>query len=176
MKLDNIRAMTLIALFASVIAVISQIAIPSPTGVPLTLQTFIIALTGCMLGSKKGAISVLVYILIGAVGIPVFSNFKGGLGTLFGYTGGFLISFIFMAMLCGAGRNQKKFVGILLCLSSVILNHACGIGWFSIITENGFFPSAVQVSFPYLIKDIISVVSAYFCGILLTKRVKFIDD
>lgn len=71
--------LVIIALFAAITAVLSQIAIPMPTNVPVTLQTFAVALCGFCLGSKKGTAAILVYILLGAVGIPVFTGFKGGL-------------------------------------------------------------------------------------------------
>ena len=70
--------MVQIAMFTAVVAVLSQIAIPMPSGVPVTLQTLAVALCGYVLGSKKGAVSLLVYALLGAVGAPVFANFKGG--------------------------------------------------------------------------------------------------
>ena len=90
-------------LMAAVTAIMAQIAIPMPQGVPMTLQTFAVTLAGIILGSKSGAISMLIYLLLGAVGLPVFSGFRGGLGMLVGPTGGFLISFPIMAFIIGLG-------------------------------------------------------------------------
>ena len=90
-------------LMAAVTAIMAQIAIPMPQGVPMTLQTFAVTLAGIILGSKRGAISMLIYLLLGAVGLPVFSGFRGGLGMLVGPTGGFLISFPIMAFIIGLG-------------------------------------------------------------------------
>lgn len=95
-------------MFAAVLAVMSQIAIPMPSGVPMTLQTFAVALAGAVLGWKLGALSALVYLLLGAAGVPVFSGMSGGLGVLLGKTGGFIFGFIFMALLCGLGAAQKN--------------------------------------------------------------------
>lgn len=176
MTMKNIRTMTLVAMFAALVAIVSQISIPMPSQVPLTLQTFAIALTGCMLGAKHGSMAVIVYILLGAVGLPIFSNFKGGLGTLFGYTGGFIFGFIFMAVLCGLGAKQKKHIGILLSFAGALITHVCGVIWFSIITKNGLFASAIQISLPYLIKDTLSAIAACFCADMLKKRLKFIED
>ena len=102
-KKISTKDMVQIAMFTAVVAVLSQIAIPMPSGVPVTLQTLAVALCGYVLGSKKGAVSLLVYALLGAVGAPVFANFKGGLGAIAGPTGGFIWGFIFMAFLCGLG-------------------------------------------------------------------------
>ena len=70
-----------IAMFTTLIAVLAQVSIPLPGGVPLTLQTFAVPLAGLILGAKRGTVSALLYVLLGAVGVPVFANFTGGLGT-----------------------------------------------------------------------------------------------
>ena len=100
--------LTAMALMAAVTSVMAQIAIPMPAGVPMTLQTFAVTLAGIVLGSKYGALSMLIYILMGAVGLPVFSSFSGGLGMLVGPTGGFLISFPIMAFIVGLGCSHIK--------------------------------------------------------------------
>ncbi|TDA70736.1 MAG: biotin transporter BioY [Clostridia bacterium] len=88
------RWMVLAALFAALIAVLAQLAIPLPGGVPFTMQLFGVFLTGSLLGGRWGAVAMLVYLLLGAAGMPVFSNGHGGLGWLLGPTGGFLIGFL----------------------------------------------------------------------------------
>ena len=108
MKKTNTKTIVMIGMFAAVLAVLSQISIPMPSGVPVTLQTFAVALTGFILGWKYGAISVGIYILLGTVGVPVFSNFSGGLGALFGKTGGFIWGFLFLAGFCGVSHITKK--------------------------------------------------------------------
>ena len=85
-----------IALFTALIAILAQISIPLPGGVPLTLQTFAVPLAGLVLGSKRGTIATVVYVLLGAVGVPVFSNFTVGLGIVLVLTGGFIVSFPLM--------------------------------------------------------------------------------
>ena len=89
--------MVYIALFSVLIGICSWISIPA--AVPFTMQTFAIFLTVAVLGGKKGTASVLLYILMGLVGIPVFSGFKAGPGVLLGTTGGYIIGFIFTALL-----------------------------------------------------------------------------
>ena len=90
------------ALFTAITAVLSQTAIPTPFDVPLTLQTFAVALCGYVLGVKWGLASIAAYILLGTVGVPVFSGFRGGVQVLFGATGGFIFGFLFLTGLCGA--------------------------------------------------------------------------
>ena len=78
------RDIVLVGMFAAVLAVISQISLPMPSGVPVTIQLFGVALVGAVLGSKLGFMATVVYILIGAVGLPGFSKFPGGLYLLAG--------------------------------------------------------------------------------------------
>ena len=73
------RDVVLTGMFAALLTAISQLSLPMPTGVPITIQAFGVALCGAVLGWKRGALATLVYILLGAVGLPVFANFQGGL-------------------------------------------------------------------------------------------------
>jgi len=100
--------LTSIALMAAVTVIMAQIAIPMPAGVPMTLQTLAVTMAGVILGAKRGAVSMLIYLLLGAVGLPVFSGFRGGLAMLVGPTGGFLISFPIMAFIIGLGAASHQ--------------------------------------------------------------------
>lgn len=95
--------MAYIGLFAVVIAICSWISIP--TVVPFTLQTFAVFLAVAVLGGKRGTLAVIVYVLLGAVGLPVFSGFKGGIGVLLNTTGGYIIGFVFSALVMWAFEN-----------------------------------------------------------------------
>lgn len=88
-------------LFVALLAVISQISLQIPGSVPITIQVFGVALTGAILGSRLGVISIFVYILLGAAGLPVFSNFRGGFQVLTSLQGGYVIAWPLMAALCG---------------------------------------------------------------------------
>lgn len=81
---EKITNIVMVGVFAAVLAVLSQISFPLPSGIPVTLQTFAVALCGYALGCKRGTLAVLVYIVLGAVGLPVFANFSGGFGSLVG--------------------------------------------------------------------------------------------
>ena len=93
----SIQDICSVAIMAALTAVMAQISIPMPMGVPMTMQTFAVTLAGVILGSKRGAVSMVVYLLIGSVGVPVFSNMGGGVQYLIGPTGGFLLSFPIIA-------------------------------------------------------------------------------
>ena len=88
----------MIGVMTAVICIMAQISIPMPFGVPMTMQTFAVAIAGIILGSKNSSIATLIYVLIGSVGIPVFSNFTGGYERLVGPTGGFILSFPLIAI------------------------------------------------------------------------------
>lgn len=147
-----------IAVFAALISIFSQFIIPLPSGVPFTLQTFFVALAGYVLGSLKGFSSVLVYIALGALGIPVFTGFQGGLGALFGLTGGFIFGFLPLVFMCGI-ETKKLFLKIVFGLIGVIFCHILGIIRFADFSGNiksAFFAASV----PYILKDILSLALA----------------
>lgn len=161
----------LVGVFAAVLAVLSQISIPLPTGVPVTLQTFAVSLCGYFLGWKKGFSAVLVYILLAAAGVPVLAGFCGGFSYILGLSGGFIYGFLFTAVLCGLPLKHKALkiaagcIGILAC-------HLCGVLQYSLIADEGFVTSFLLVSAPFLIKDIVSAVLAYVCGLVILRAVK----
>ena len=116
-----------VGMFAAVLAVLSQISIPMPSGVPITMQTFAVALTGVVLAWKLGTASMIVYILLGAVGVPVFAGFSGGAQVLVNYTGGFIWGFIVMTLLCGVGVQMKnKAGGLFVGLAGLVVCHRFG--------------------------------------------------
>ena len=152
----------------ALIAVLSQISIPLPSGVPITLQTFVIALAGFFLGSGFSAVSVAAFIVLGAVGLPVFSGFKGGLSVLTGLTGGFIFGFILLAVFCGLKRD-KLWLNIIFSVIGLALCHLCGTVQYMLLANMEFIPAFLLVSAPYLIKDIISIGVAKWVAILMTK-------
>lgn len=156
-------------MFAAVLAVLSQIQLPMPSGVPVTLQTFAAALGGFMLGMWGGVRMVLIYVLVGAVGVPVFSGFEGGIGVLIGPKGGFIWGFVILAALCGYGDSKKKSARIIAAAGAgLLLCHLLGIFQFMAVMKIGFIKAALLTSLPFLPKDALSVIGAY----LAAKRVK----
>lgn len=160
--------LVMIALFAAITAVLSQVAIPMPTNVPVTLQTFAVALCGFCLGHRKGTVAILVYILLGVVGIPVFTGFKGGFACIASFTGGFIYGFMPFAFLSGL-PVKNKIIKVLLGVLGLFVLHFFGTLHYALLTSNGFIQAFLLVSAPYLIKDIISVVLAYFASLAVNK-------
>lgn len=170
-KRMSTRKIVYAGMFAAILAIITQISIPTFSGVPITLQTFAVALTGVILGWKLGVSSIGVYILVGAAGAPVFANMRGGFQVLTAHTGGFIWGFLFLALLCGIGAIMKnKALGILLGFFGLVICHVLGTLQFSLVMSMDLWKSVTLVSIPYLIKDIVSVVLAYVVGWEIKKR------
>lgn len=165
------KSIVCVGMFAAVLAVLSQISIPMPSGVPVTLQTFAVALTGVILGWKLGMGSTLVYILLGAVGVPVFAGFGGGAQVLVNYTGGFIWGFIALTFLCGIGvLLNHKAAGILSGIAGLFICHVFGVIQFSAVMQMGWKESFLLASAPYVIKDVVSVILAFVVGIQIRAR------
>ncbi len=164
-----IVSMAQIALFAAVLAVLSQISIPLPSGIPITLQTFAVALAAYTLGWKRGTLSVLVFLALGAVGIPVFAGFTGGIAKFASVTGGYLWGFLPMAILCGLGaqliQQNRTFarggVCILLSAAGLAICHGAGIMQFALVSGSSPLQAFFTASAPYLLKDGLSLVGAF---------------
>ena len=166
------RQRTTAALMTALLAVLSQIAIPMPSGVPITLQTFAVALTGYMLGAKLGALAASLYVLLGALGLPIFSGARGGFSVMLGPTGGFIFGFIAMAALCGLSLTREKYGrAIGFSLLGLAACHLLGVLQFSIVTGNSLLRGAMVASVPYLIKDAISLIAAWYLARVIRRRV-----
>ncbi len=160
--INKLQAIVFTGVMAALLAVLSQISLPMPTGVPVTLQTFAVALCGYLLGRKFGTLSVAVFLALGAVGLPVFAGFSGGFGDFLGMTGGFLWGFLPFAFFCGMGNKGKnRIVAVLWGMGGLALCHVFGTAQYALLTSTGAFASFLLVSAPYLVKDVISVVGAY---------------
>ena len=126
------RELCQIALFTAIITACAQIAIPLPGMVPFTLQTWAIGLAGLVLGPKNGTLATIVYVLLGAVGAPVFAHFTGGMGIILRQTGGFIISFPLISLFAGLGERTGKlpltFAGL---AAGVLANYLVGMLYFS---------------------------------------------
>ena len=157
----------LIAMFTALTAVCSWVSIPVGE-VPVTLQTFAIFMTVGVLGTKRGVISVLVYILHGVAGAPVFAGFKGGIGALFGTTGGYITGFIFSVALAGVIIDKfgsKLYVKIAAMIAGLIVCYAFGTAWFIIFYTRsvgaiGIGAALSMCVVPFIIPDVLKIVAA----------------
>lgn len=166
----NTLSLVVAAMFTAITVVCSQIAIPMPTQVSLTLQTFAVALCGYVLGIKWGLASIITYVLLGTVGVPVFSGFKGGIQVLFGASGGFIFGFIFFTGLCGVSHLiNNKALKLIIGFGGLVICHILGIIQFAVVYKTDLISSFLMVSSPYLIKDVISVIAAFFLSLYIKK-------
>lgn len=158
------------ALFAAIISVFSVITIKIGV-VPITLSVFAVLLTAVVAGAKVGTAATLVYILIGAVGLPVFSGFRGGISVLAGPTGGYIISYIFMAIIVGAVSNKTNNIIIRLaaCVVSVALCYALGTVQYMIIAQKGLAESLIACVYPFIAVDLVKCAAAVLLGGRLKK-------
>ena len=126
------RDMALCALFAALLAVCAWLVIPAGD-VPFTLQTFGVFAALGLLGGKRGTIAIAVYLLLGAVGAPVFAGFKGGIGALLGVTGGYLVSYLFMGLvviLTEKWFGRSNLVFLIAGVIALVVCYAFGTAWF----------------------------------------------
>lgn len=175
MKQYPTRRYAAIAMMSAVIAVLSLISIPLPSGVPLTLQTFAIAFCGLLLGWRSGLAAVAVYLLLGAVGVPVFAGGKAGFQVLASLTGGFLWGFLPMAALCGASVRKLP-LQALLCIAGLAVCHIAGVVQFAAVTRQTWLRAAQVASFPFLVKDLLSVAAALALARPVRARLRHILD
>lgn len=154
------QEMVRIALFTAVLVILSQISFMLPGGIPMTMQTFGIVLIGTILGRKSGFLSVLLYLLMGFAGIPVFAGFGGGLDTLVGPTGGYLIGFLSMVYLTGLGSKKSYYSAIFLSICGLLTCHILGLLEYFRVTGTWILPSVPLM----LAKDLVTTVLAISIG------------
>jgi len=159
------RELCFMAMFTALIAICAQINIPLPGGVPFTLQIWAVSLAGLVLGPKNGALTVLVYVLLGAVGAPVFARFTGGIGTIMRPTGGFILTFPIVALIVGLGERKGGLLWVVLSLViASIVNFGVGLFWFNWVTELGLLTSFGYAVAPFLIVEVVRIPVLPFAG------------
>ncbi len=178
MKRERISDITLIALMSAVICVCSWITVPIGA-VPFTLQTFGIFLALRFLGGKKGTVSIIVYLLLGSAGLPVFSNFGAGIGKILGPTGGYLLGFIFSGVtviLFEKFDIKMKYLRILTDTIALAGCYAIGTIWFY-----SFFGKAQGMSIfavlsacviPFILPDIVKISAAEIIALKMPDKIK----
>ena len=160
----SVRDICYAGLFAAVIAVMAQISIPMPMGVPMTMQTFAITLAAVVLGSKLSTISSLIYIIMGAVGLPVLANFSGG----------FLLSFPLMAFIIGWGAEHRKdFKGayVIALVVGTVVNYVVGVALFCAVAKASVATGITACVLPFIPTAIIKAILASVIGFAIRERV-----
>ena len=173
---ENVKVLDLvyIAIGAALIAICSWISIP--TAVPFTLQTFAVFFVLLLLGGERGTIATLVYILLGAIGVPVFAGFSGGIGVLFGSTGGYIIGFLFVGliyMLFTKFFKKNLVIKIVALVLGLTVCYAFGTVWFMHVYmqsngEIGLLAVLGWCVFPFIIPDLLKMALA----VVISKRIE----
>lgn len=170
----TIQEMALVGMCAALMGIFSQLAIPIPfSAVPLTLQTFGVVVIAVILEHKLGALSMIIWTLIGAVGLPVFAGFAGGMGALLGPTGGYIIGFIVMTFIIGFAASRKN--KVLLFVAAYIgqaVQYAFGVIQMKNVLGLSWNEALVAGVYPFAVKDIIVVTAAVIVSLIIKKALK----
>lgn len=162
------KQMVLIALMTAVTCVLGPLSIPLPfSPVPISLTNFTIFLAIFVLGMKSGTISFIIYLLLGAIGVPVFSSFRGGLQVLAGPTGGYLIGFIFLALIMGFALDHfdRKLVPTIIgMIIGMAVCYAFGTVWLAKLLSLSFKEGLMMGVIPYLAGDAAKIIIAAIVG------------
>lgn len=178
----KIYDMAYIGVFVGLMAVCSWISIP--TAIPFTLQTFAVFLAVTVLGGKRGTLAIIVYLLLGMAGVPVFAEFSAGPGVLFGTTGGYLIGFIFTALLMWL---FERLLGTRLPMQAVsmflgmVTYYMIGTAWFMVVYGSVNGPVSLMTALgwcviPFVIPDLVKAALALGFGRTLKKPLTGLID
>ena len=159
----TVLTLTLCAMFAALTAALSWVAIPMPWGVPYNLGLIGVYMAGGLLGAKRGTAAIVVYVLLGAMGLPVFAGFRSGPEALFGPTGGYIFGYILAALAIGLaadrwGRSAKKLMPAM-AAATLLLVYLPGTLWFVVYAAGrSSFGAALMVCVvPFLAGDAVKI-------------------
>ena len=169
-KRISAKTITLTALMAAVLCVMGPFSVPIGP-VPLSLALIGVYLCGYLLGYKKGALAVLIYILIGAVGLPVFTGFAGGPAKLFGPTGGYIAGYIFTALICGffVEHFEKWYLHLAGMVLGLAACYALGTAWFMVLMHVTVAEALATCVIPFVVFDLIKIGLAMLLGMTIKK-------
>lgn len=169
-----IQSMTMVALITAVTCIIAPFSIPLPfSPIPISMCTLAIYFAIVLLGKRLGFLSILLYILLGLVGLPVFSGFTGGIGKLLGPTGGYIIGYLLLALIFGSfvqkwsGSFLSAFAGMLLGTAAC---YSLGTLWLAYQSGISIFSAFLTSVLPFLPGDFCKMLAAWFIGKELRKR------
>ena len=167
----SVREMIMVGVGAALMAVFSQLSIPLPS-VPLTFQVFGVVIISDILGKKLGTLSIIVFMLLGAIGLPVFASFTGGLNIITGATGGYIIGFVFMAFIIGYFIEKDKkslaFIGAYLGLA---VDYVFGVLQLKLLMGLTLEGALVAGLYPFIIKDLILTALGVMVALSIRNRV-----
>ncbi len=170
-KKENIYMLSFCALMTAVTCILAPLSIPIGP-VPISLTNFVIYLSLYLLGWKLATISYLIYLLIGLIGIPIFSGFTGGIGKLLGPTGGYIIGFIPMAILSGIAieKHNHRWIQFFALVLGTIICYVFGTAWFCIEAQSHLSAALGLCVFPFIPGDLCKIILAMLMGPVIRKR------
>ena len=162
MKKLFIKKMTFTVMFSAVITICSWISVPFSSGVSFSMQSFAVMIASYLLGAKMGLVSVVIYLSLGAVGVPVFAGCRGGFDVIFGASGGFLFGFLILALVVGVCRQyigEGRIITVISMTIGVLLCYTLGTLWFYFVYADGssFLSVAAACALPYMPFDAIKI-------------------
>ncbi|MGB7999060.1 MAG: biotin transporter BioY [Anaerobacillus sp.] len=169
---NKLRMTILCGMFAAMTAILAQIEIPLPL-VPISGQTLAVGLTATILGSRYGAITMICYATLGAIGLPVFAQAKGGLGVLFGPTGGYILAFIVAAYITGLILEKSSFTVVNALIANIVAMLVIlllGTIQLKIVAELTWNAALVSGVYPFIIVGLIKAFLASWLGVIVRKR------
>ena len=173
-KPQNLRMTVYCALFTALIIIGAYISIPIPIGpVPITLADFFVMLTGFFLGAKYGFLTVVLYLALGTIGLPVFSNGGSGFAFLFGPTGGFLFGYLFLVVGIGLFIDNLKssfIIDLLALLVGNVLLYAVGITWLRVTLDMTWSAAVLAGLIPFIPGTIVKIIVALAIGRMFVPR------
>ena len=172
--MKNTNELIKVAMFAAITAVLSQIILPIGP-VPYSLGLLGPLLAGMLCSVPVATFSMVAYLLMGAVGLPVFAGFVGGIGVLLNSTGGYVVGYIFVSLLTSLARNKKWYFTVCAMASGLLLCYITATIWFMTISQNTLWASLLYCVFPFVVPDIAKIVCAFLLGKAIEKRLKFIN-
>jgi len=164
---SNLKPLVFAALFAALTAAVAPFKIPLGfTPVPITLQTLVVLMSGAMLGPYYGALAMILYVVVGVLGLPVFAGGGSGIGAVLGPTGGYLISYFIAAYAIGKivqMRKKPAFLDYVVAMvAGTIIIYVLGAGWGMVVTGLGIAAILAGWVFPFIIGDTIKLLAAAY--------------
>ncbi|MEQ8155296.1 MAG: biotin transporter BioY [Clostridiaceae bacterium] len=172
----SVRDISFIGMGAALMAVLSQISIPVPfSAVPLTLSVTGVMLLSLILKPKQSFLSVLIFILLGSAGVPVFANFRGGFNVILGPTGGYLIGYLLMTLVIGYAAKKDNTVAIVTSVyAALALDYLLGVSQLAFVAHLSLNKALIAGFYPFIIKDIVLSFIVCMLGIKIKKRMSVI--
>ena len=171
----DIRSMTLVSVMTAVCCILAPVSIPIGP-VPVSLSVLAVLLTAYLLGPKLGTLSILLYILIGLAGLPVFSGYQGGPAKLFGPTGGYIIGYLPLVLISGwavwHSPSRKWYLHLIGMAVGMLTCYALGTGWFLLLMHTSLSEALALCVYPFVAFDGVKILTACILGNTITRALR----